>query len=865
MFRLFLFAISILLLLTSCQKDHFITNTNYRNKVEKRFEERKNYAQNRSEELFSVFDKKMSAKENEALKFLYAYMPLNDLADYSGRFFLNQVKTAFKAKETFKWGKDIPEEIFRHFVLPCRVNNENLDSARSVFFKELKPRIINMNLKEAILEVNHWCHEKVTYKPTDIRTSAPLSLVRTSWGRCGEESTFTVTALRAVGIPARQVYTPRWAHCDDNHAWVEVWVNGNWFYLGACEPEGDLNIAWFTEPVKRAMLVHTKVFGEYEAGEEIIEVTENYTEINTLPYYTKVKTIFVDVRNVNNNPVENANVDFGLYNYAEFYPIAGKLTNSRGKASLMTGFGDLMISVNHKGMFNSKKISVEAVDTVKITLTKTEPEQDFVSLDLIPPIIKDSMKIDEALMVENAQKLKNEDEIRNNYMNTFIKEQDAKSFALEKKLDTESVWNVLDKSEGNWKNIKAFITNAVAKGINEETLFGLLENVNDKDLRDSEKYVLDDHIFNTPENKGFDKSIYYKYVLNPRIKNEMIGPYKKVLKETYSNLISLEAEKAVRTIEEEIKKNITIDNPQNYYDLPVTPVGINRLKISNDESRDIYFVAVCRSLGIPARLEEAEKIPQYFNGKEWISINFKKTEKRKTKSGYLKLVNTSRSAKIEPQYYIHFTIGKLENGVYKTLEYEWKKRLNKFPDKIKLETGKYRLVTGNRKGNGTVLSNITYFDIKENKIEKVKIKLREDPTPIKVLGKVKTTDLEKFTEDFVVVGWIDPDKEPTKHLFRDLTSLKAEFEKWGGNISLMIPQEKKTISFNESVKETIPVNVSFPEDENSDLQKLFVKQLDLKKSVSYPFITIVNKKGEIIFESMGYKIGLGEQILKIVL
>ena len=42
--------------------------------------------------------------------------------------------------------------------------------------------------------------------------------------------------LWAVGIPARQVYTPRWAHTDDNHAWVEAWVDGEWHYLGASEP-----------------------------------------------------------------------------------------------------------------------------------------------------------------------------------------------------------------------------------------------------------------------------------------------------------------------------------------------------------------------------------------------------------------------------------------------------------------------------------------------------------------------------------------------------------------------------------------------------------------------------------------------------
>ena len=53
-----------------------------------------------------------------------------------------------------------------------------------------------------------------------MRTSSPLQSAKTAFGRCGEESVFTVAALRTVGLPARQVYAPRWSHSDDNHAWV---------------------------------------------------------------------------------------------------------------------------------------------------------------------------------------------------------------------------------------------------------------------------------------------------------------------------------------------------------------------------------------------------------------------------------------------------------------------------------------------------------------------------------------------------------------------------------------------------------------------------------------------------------------------
>lgn len=93
------------------------------------------------EDLFAVFDASLTAYEREALEFLYAYMPLADIADYSGEFHLMNVRASRRAADEMPWGKIIPEDVFRHFVLPVRVNNEHLDSARVVFYKELKDRV----------------------------------------------------------------------------------------------------------------------------------------------------------------------------------------------------------------------------------------------------------------------------------------------------------------------------------------------------------------------------------------------------------------------------------------------------------------------------------------------------------------------------------------------------------------------------------------------------------------------------------------------------------------------------------------------------------------------------------------------------
>ena len=277
------------------------------------------------------------------LNFLYKYMALPDKTDYSKAFYEENVALSLRARREMPWGKTVPEREFKHFVLPVRVNNENLDDSRKVFYAELKNRVKNLSMQDAILEVNHWCHEKVTYRPTDGRTSSPLASVCTAYGRCGEESTFLVAALRTVGIPARQVYTPRWAHTDDNHAWVEAWADGKWFFLGACEPEPILNLGWFNESASRGMLMHTKVFGDYDGPEEVMSKTPLYTEINVISNYAPTAEVKVVVVDEKGRRVKGAKVEFKLYNYAEFYSVARKTTDDNGVATLTAGKGDMIV------------------------------------------------------------------------------------------------------------------------------------------------------------------------------------------------------------------------------------------------------------------------------------------------------------------------------------------------------------------------------------------------------------------------------------------------------------------------------------------------------------------------------------------
>ena len=233
------------------------------------------------------------SRQKNYVDWLYASMPLPDSLQYPRSFWEANVAKTLEVREEMGW--NIPEREFRHFVLPLRVNNETLDDFRTVYADTLCRRVKGLSLAEAALEINHWCHEQASYRPSDARTSAPMATVRRGTGRCGEESVLTVAALRAAGIPARQVYTPRWAHTDDNHAWVEVWVDGKWHFIGACEPEPVLDLGWFNAAVSRAMLLHTKVFGDYDGPEDVIARTPAYTEINVIRGYVPARRTTVTV------------------------------------------------------------------------------------------------------------------------------------------------------------------------------------------------------------------------------------------------------------------------------------------------------------------------------------------------------------------------------------------------------------------------------------------------------------------------------------------------------------------------------------------------------------------------------------------
>ena len=869
------------LMATSCsQPAHFISDDAYRAEVESRFEAKQ--AALPHGDLFAVFNEEMTQPEREALTFLYAFMPIGDITDYSGDFYLQNIRSSFQAKAEMPWGKSIPEEVFRHFVLPVRVNNENLDESRWIFYDELKDRVKHLSLKDAVLEVNHWCHEKVIYTPSDARTSSPLASVRTAYGRCGEESTFTVAALRSVGIPARQVYTPRWAHTDDNHAWVEAWVDGGWFFLGACEPEPVLNLGWFNGPAYRGMLMHTKVFGKYAGPEEIMKETDGYTEINVIDNYAPSAKATVTITDEAGQPVEGATVEFKIYNYAEFYTVANKLSDAKGQTFLSAGKGDMLVWATKNGKFGYGKVSFGKDENVTIALDKQPGEAATVALDLVPPVEGNNMpEVTDAQKEENARRLLEEDAIRNKYVATFYTEEKAVALAKELGLDPVKTTKFMIASRGNYAAIEKFLREAPEEKRAEA--MALLDAVSAKDLRDTPASVLADHLNNTPQVKS---DLYVEYVMNPRVRNEFLTPYKNFFAAQLEPALVKQARENPQVWVDWVKQNIQINNALNEQRIPIMPAGVWKARVADTGSRNIFFVAAARSMGIPARIEPVAGKIQYAKDNKWIDVDFEAADPVVAKQGQVVAAYQPIKALQDPKYYSHFTIAKIkENAQLQTLNFEtgdvdmgvgdtWSGLLKK---PLTMDAGNYMLVTGTRMASGSVLAELNFFRVEEGKTTSIQLEMRENLDEIQVLGNFNSEDKYKRVDNgevvsllsttgrgYYVVALLGARQEPTNHAMRDIAAVKDELEAWGRSIVLLFPDEKGYNSFDPKEFGELPNTITYGIDIDNAIQKEMVEAMKLSNANTLPIFLIADTFNRVVFVSQGYTIGLGEQLMKVI-
>ncbi len=665
--------------------------------------------------------------EWEAMDFLRSHLPQSDLECYPAEMFLEFVRHGLMVREKASWCGALDWEIFAHYVLFPRVNDEELSFHRAVFHDALWPRVKDLpSQEERALEVNRWCHEHASYEAQDERTASPMTVYRSGSGRCGEESAFLVSALRSVGIPARQVYVPRWSHCGDNHAWVEVLCGERWRYMGACEPEPVLDRGWFTAAASRAVLVHSRIFGEGRSplhGEPLgrtgavrwFNQTERYAGVKTYTFQA-----FVDGK-----PAAGAEFRLKILNEAAFHTIAVLTAGEDGSAQARLGMGSLYVEAGLGGLSAEGFCSG---DGIALHLTGAEGGgSDWQDFDFLPPAggpvpppLSEEQKAERKAVLQRGNALRRQ-------------------------------W----LAGGGWReDVRAFL-----EGDRPGDRERFLQTLTPKDLRDGARAVWEDHFRRLPRRKDVPEDVYWEYAACPRIAWEPLTAWRKPLQDWLAERRGSPEELWAQLAD------IFPDAGENVYSrLCWPPDRVLEAGRCDGKGRETFFIACMRTLGIPARLRPLDGEPEVWRDGRFSAV-------RSLGTGTLRLTGPE----------VDWSLSRRTGRGWTLLRPEGARELA-------LPVGCYRLAAAERLPNGSQAASMRDLQIAEGQSVEIELRRRsyrwEDvldsrampALPAQSLDGRQSADVLRESGRPALALWLEEGGEPTEHLLGELLALRGRLD-----------------------------------------------------------------------------------------
>ena len=799
----------------------------------------------------------LEQERRQAMEFLRDHLPESDLDCYPFDLFLAFADQALSVRREAPWCAALDEEIFCHYVLFPRVNDEDLSFHRALFHDALWPRVKDLpTLEEKVLEVNRWCHENASYQFQDDRTASPLTVYQSGSGRCGEESAFLVSALRSVGIPARQVYSPRWAHCDDNHAWAEALCGDTWRFLGACEPEPILDRGWFNTAASRAMLIHSRLFG---AGRSSLHGTPLGTDgavtwYNQTARYARTRTYTFRAVREDGAPAAGVRFLLQVVNEASFHTIASLTADEKGEARAELGLGDLHVQALLEGL----RAEGDCEDgTLCLTLRRPAVEETaWREFDLHAP--RDE-PIHPALLTEEQKR----DRAAELTRGTTLRE--ARIASHFRPGQGKPEWeDLLRAARGNAPVLLAFLERD-----GDWRREALLRAITAKDLRDVTDDVLEDHLQNAAPQGELPRELYTAFVLSPRIQIEYLTPWRKALSGALS-----EGEKRVFRADPAALwtalEGRTDTAVKRVYAGEVTglvwpPVEAWNALRCDGRSLRILCVALLRTLGIPARLRVLDGMPEFWQDGAFHPV-------RAEEAGTLALTCGEGPA---PLYRQNWTVSRRTAEGWKLLslsDEDWTEDRRK----ITLPAGQYRLMTSVRLPNGNQFAAGRDLVIRAGEETVSDLRLRpfalEDLLGCQDLplmtGRTLRAGAPVITEVVPADGrptllfWLEEGNEPTEHVLNELSAGQEVLEALPVNVVFLLRGEEslkqRTLA---GVLDRWPGIRVLADDWAFDLETV-ARHLTCDPDRP-PLAVACNRKGQAVYGVSGYHVGSVELLTRI--
>ncbi len=787
----------------------------------------------------------MEHLQDKILAYYQEGMPFSDCADVESHVLEKFAEHAAFLREHVAWCQALPEDIFMENVAAYRINNERIEDCRKWFFGMVWPQIQDMEVREAIGAVNMWCAGQVTYHPASARTANAVTAYKSGWGRCGEESVFTVTVLRSVGLAARQVYAPLWSHCDDNHAWVEVWCEGEWRYLGACEPEPVLDRGWFTYAASRAMLVHARCFGEPKGRQEFISRRGCASFLNVTGRYADTVQMTLEILEEEGKPVRNGQASLEVLNYGDYGRIAVLATDGEGKCQIRLGKGEIQVSCSIRGEYYSCRFLAdrEGERTVRLTRPQTGKALEYRFLAPFGRQVEEAAP--DPAWEEKLQQAKQRREER---LGSYFEEKRAAAFP--------EAEEILKKAGGNFAQVAAFLETD-----NNPYRTAMLNALEEKDWYDVRADILEEHLQEAMPFAGqYPENIFIQFLLNPRVQNEELSAYRKGIKEC----LGADKEKFLENpahIWSGICSRLPEAEGRDYQTLPITPLGAIKMQLINEESRGLLFVAICRSLGIPARMNPVWGYPEYYRE----GMFHPAEEERETKTNLLLAFQENRDWK----YASTWSLARWNGKEWKALRLEGESvrenRLN-----LVVGRGQYRLLTMVRESDGNQLVRELFFHITGQEEMQAEVKQhamaagmegKKIPLPV-LIGKTQAGEenLREYCQgQRGVCIWLEEGREPSEHILAELLESSDALGALSGRIFLLKREPMKKGGALEKVRNVFP-DIHIWDAAEWEVSAHVAEKMGVEKK--YPLAVAWDEEGNGLYATAGYNVGAVRLLLE---
>ncbi len=216
--------------------------------------------------------------KRDDLVWLVLNMPHLDRLTITCKILIEHLEYSYLVKDKFLY--EVPEDLFKEFILVYRIGSEPVEGYRKVLFEKFYPLVKDEKTSSGAAKIiNEWIFENISLRNQEFfgQVLSPLLTLKGKKGTEEEIAILTTAILKSIGIPSRRARARYFGEKKGGSSWVEIYDLGKWVPLYPLVPKsfGD-----YQEYEREKRFNITAVYTTSAFQKSL--VTENYTQTGKL-------------------------------------------------------------------------------------------------------------------------------------------------------------------------------------------------------------------------------------------------------------------------------------------------------------------------------------------------------------------------------------------------------------------------------------------------------------------------------------------------------------------------------------------------------------------------------------------------------